>query len=244
MNTLTNNIYSQLNTDLMQLLDNIKSPNINEVRKLIEAGADVNTSKDGITPLMVSCYWNRPDEVGLLLANNANVNLISPGGDTALIEAVRNNSIQIAQMLVNNGADLLHVNNEDQSALDIATRNNQTELRKYLIEQTRVAQQPQLLEQSKFTLNDNKTGSQIGINTNEDVLKHFEQYDKNNDIAKWRESGLIETKSQFHYLDTHNPERVASVLNHEFKTDVKVEPTENKQEINSTEHEFKHDIER
>ena len=76
----------------------------------------------------------------------------------------------------------------------------------------------------KFTLTDNKTGSQVGINTNEDVLKHFEQYDKDNQIANWRETGLIETKTQFHYLDNANPERVASVLNHEFKTDVKVEP--------------------
>lgn len=76
----------------------------------------------------------------------------------------------------------------------------------------------------KFALTNNKTGSQVGINTNDDVLKHFEQYDKDNQIAKWRESGLIETKTQFHYLDDENPERVASVLNHEFKTDIKVEP--------------------
>ena len=80
---------------------------------------------------------------------------------------------------------------------------------------------------NKYILTNLKTGEQFGIDTNEDVLKHFEQYDQDSQIAKWREDGFIETKTQYHYLDTENPERVASVLNHEYKTDIKVEPVEN-----------------
>jgi UDP-N-acetylglucosamine kinase len=59
--------------------------------------------------------------------------------------------------------------------------------------------------------------------SNEDVLKYFEQYDKNNNIDKWRETGKIKTESDFHYLDNENPERVATILNQAFNTNVQIE---------------------
>ena len=72
----------------------------------------------------------------------------------------------------------------------------------------------------KYNLKDGDINK--SINTNEDVLKHFEKYDTSNKIASWQESGKIKTESDFHYLDNENPERVAAVLNQEFKTDIEV----------------------
>ena len=59
--------------------------------------------------------------------------------------------------------------------------------------------------------------------TNADILKYFEQYDTNNDINKWRETGKIKTADTFHYLDNENPKRVATILNQAFNTNVHIE---------------------
>lgn len=77
--------------------------------------------------------------------------------------------------------------------------------------------------ETKFVLIDRFTGEIQGVNTNEDVLRYFEQYDTNNHAAKWREDGKIETIETFHFLEEENPERLASVLNNKFHTDVTVE---------------------
>ncbi len=74
----------------------------------------------------------------------------------------------------------------------------------------------------KYLLSDHATGKQVGITNNADVLKYFEKYDSTNQIASWLEAGKIKTQTDFHYLENENPERVASVLNYEFKTDITV----------------------
>lgn len=85
----------------------------------------------------------------------------------------------------------------------------------------------------------------LKVSTNEEVLKYFEQYDKNNDINKWRETGKIKTSVAFHYLENENPERVASLLNYEFKTNIKID-LDNCKQHNSYEvvnKNFEHDFE-
>ena len=80
---------------------------------------------------------------------------------------------------------------------------------------------------SKYLLTDSANGMQLNIHTNSDVLKYFEIYDKNHQIENWIENGKIKTQIDFHYLENENPERVAAVLNTEFKTSVKVTELEN-----------------
>jgi hypothetical protein len=77
--------------------------------------------------------------------------------------------------------------------------------------------------ETKFVLIDRYTGEIQGVNTNADVLGYFKQYDANDQIAKWRESGKIETSETFHFLAEENPERLTLVLNDQFHTDVTVE---------------------
>jgi N12 class adenine-specific DNA methylase/predicted RNA methylase len=73
-----------------------------------------------------------------------------------------------------------------------------------------------------FVMSSSLSDKVVGINTNEDVLKQFEQFDKDNQIEKWREIGKIKTDTDFHYLENENPERVTAVLNQEFKTDITI----------------------
>ena len=103
---------------------------------------------------------------------------------------------------------LIHQNNNPQSTI--------TEINKL--------KEDSLTVQSKFKLTDGDI--QKNINTNQDVLNYFNQYDKENNIPKWQQAGLVETTTQFHYLDFENPTRLASVLNREFKTEIKVESIE------------------
>jgi broad-specificity NMP kinase len=75
---------------------------------------------------------------------------------------------------------------------------------------------------TNFQTEVNGLPEQLPINTNSDVIQYFRQYDKDNKIPTWIEQGKIKTDNDFHYLENENPERVASVLNYEFKTDIKV----------------------
>lgn len=76
----------------------------------------------------------------------------------------------------------------------------------------------------KFILYDNHTGKQVVLNSNNDVLKYYEQhYDNDNKIASWRKAGKIEANNDFHYLVDENPYRVALILNKEFNTNISIE---------------------
>lgn len=91
-------------------------------------------SNEGATPLIVSSYWNRPQEVALLLQYGANANLSSQNGDTALIEAARSNNVEISKMLIEHGADVNYTNHEGTSALSVAARTDNVELAQLLVE--------------------------------------------------------------------------------------------------------------
>jgi ankyrin repeat protein len=69
------------------------------------------------------------DSEGNLDINNTNDN-----GDSILISAVKENDIDITEMLIMNGADLEKVDNLDFTALSIATNNHDTDMVKLLLE--------------------------------------------------------------------------------------------------------------
>jgi len=62
----------------------IKQGNLEAVKGMIEAGADVNKKSVGMTPLMYAARQNRVEIVKLLIANGANVKVKSNRGITAL----------------------------------------------------------------------------------------------------------------------------------------------------------------
>ena len=84
---------------------------------------------------------------------------------------------------------------------------------------------PEILS-AKYILTDALTGTKIGLNTNAEALKYFEQYDKGNAIPGWIKADKVKTEDSFHFLDDENPVHLATVLNREFKTEIKVQSVE------------------
>lgn len=66
------------------------------------------------------------------LINQKELNIVDPFGDTALIDATRNNNTKIATFLICYGADISIKDKNSFLPLDIATRNNNTNLVKLL----------------------------------------------------------------------------------------------------------------
>ena len=60
-----------------QLFKTVELNKIDEVKKLIEAGADVNAvDKNGITALQRASSWGRSDVVKMLIEAGADVNVV------------------------------------------------------------------------------------------------------------------------------------------------------------------------
>ena len=76
-----------------------------EVKKLIEAGADVNAqNNEGWTVLMLASYFGHPEVAKLLVESGADVNAQNNEGVTALILALEGGHPEVAQLLMEAGA--------------------------------------------------------------------------------------------------------------------------------------------
>ena len=100
------------------------------VKQMIARGAKVN--KDGWTPLHYAAVRGRAEVAKALLGNGALPNELSPEGDTALILAVRADSVETVQALVNGGADPSLSNLKAQDAIDVARARGKEDLAKAL----------------------------------------------------------------------------------------------------------------
>jgi len=92
-----------------------ESGNINKVRTLLDAGADVNhranpglmeLEPDGITPLFLAAKYGHADAVRLLIKNGADVNAKSNSKANALGTAARWGHTDIARILLDAGAEV------------------------------------------------------------------------------------------------------------------------------------------
>lgn len=86
-----------------------RSGNLEQVKKLIEGGLDVNVRrhKGGRTGLMLAAQKNRVDVVKFLLDKGADPNIQGGGsGKTALIRAAERGNYEIVRSLTDHGADL------------------------------------------------------------------------------------------------------------------------------------------
>src|SRR5215467_173417 len=102
------------------LLTAIRNGDHVQVRKFIEAGADVNTAdKDGTTALMHSVIESDAKMMKLLIDKGANVNTANGAGSTALMYAVTN--FAKAKMLLDAGADVKVKNKYGSTPMNVAT---------------------------------------------------------------------------------------------------------------------------
>ncbi len=93
----------KLNKDL---IDAIKNNNYSKVEKLLVHGADVNSTIDSYTPLILASEWGHIDVVKLLLENGADVNLKTLGNESAVVAAYEKDHIEIMKFLVEHGAQV------------------------------------------------------------------------------------------------------------------------------------------
>jgi ankyrin repeat protein len=88
-----------------QLFKTVELNKIDEVKKLIEAGADINAvDKNGITALQRASSWGRSDVVKMLIEAGADVNVVGVNGRTALYWASYWGYSEIVKILKEAGA--------------------------------------------------------------------------------------------------------------------------------------------
>ena len=100
--------------------------NLALVRRLHAAGAALDGP--GWTPLIYAATGGHEPVVRYLLDQGARIDATSPNGTTALMMAVREHRIEVADLLLARGADPLRRNDAGLSALQYAEQGNETEL--------------------------------------------------------------------------------------------------------------------
>lgn len=90
---------------MSELLDACKAGDVEAVRQLLSAGADVNAKyEDGHTPLHAACANDHPDTVRLLLEKGADMNVENRFGHTPLHLACIYDHADVVQFLLEKGA--------------------------------------------------------------------------------------------------------------------------------------------
>jgi ankyrin repeat protein len=90
-------------------------------------------SRSGCTALMYAARYSKEEEVKLLLASGADVNLSNNAQYTALMNAANNSTIKIVKLLLDAGADVNRKNYEGGTALFSACFAAQEKIIKLLI---------------------------------------------------------------------------------------------------------------
>jgi ankyrin repeat protein len=123
-------------TDLNEkLIEASKNYNIQEVRRLIKDGADVNArNKYDNTPLIWATHNSKLEAIKLLIQNGANVNTQNRDGDTPLLWAACNNNLDTIKLLVQNGANVNTQNRDGDTPLLWAAFNNNLDTVKFLVQ--------------------------------------------------------------------------------------------------------------
>ena len=112
-----------------------RDADIDEVRKLIAAGGDVNAAEaDGTTPLLWAAHQASPELVALLLKAGANPNTANSFGVTPLLEASRYGDAATIAALLDGGADIATAVREGETPLMAAARAGSVAAAELLIE--------------------------------------------------------------------------------------------------------------
>lgn len=101
------NLLIGIRTKFKQLVIAAEKGKIDQVKALIEAGADANaTDEDGRTALMCAAGKGHFDVVNLLIEAGADANTTDEDGGTALMEAALFGHLDVARLLIENGANV------------------------------------------------------------------------------------------------------------------------------------------
>lgn len=104
-----------------RLVDAAGQQDWQQVRSLLDAGADVNTPRaDGVTALLWAAHWNDIDAVEVLLDAGADPNASDDHGVTPLMRASENASVEVALALLAAGGNPNAAQDSGLTALMIA----------------------------------------------------------------------------------------------------------------------------
>jgi ankyrin repeat protein len=105
-----------------QLVEAAKTGDVGQVRRLIDAGADVNApAEHGLRPLLVAAHHRHLDVVRALLAGGADVNYAGFSEGTVLVFAAETGNTELVSLLLDAGADAnLALSEDGQMALHVA----------------------------------------------------------------------------------------------------------------------------
>lgn len=110
------------------LLVFIERGDIKGVSEVLKQGADARKAEDdGWTPLHLAVLvrLNRPEIIDLLLQNGADINAQDKTGLTPLHRASGASRFSSIKTLIERGADISIVNEDGQTALDLAVRDKE-----------------------------------------------------------------------------------------------------------------------
>ena len=141
----------------------IKGGDINEAKKLIDMGADVNAkSIVGLTALMLSSSKGHKEALEFLIQNGANVNMTGNDGLTALMWASYRGNEEIVELLIKNGADVHQKDNNGRTALRWASNGGHKEIVELLIQkEADVNQKDNKSQNAMMVAYDNETKKAI-----------------------------------------------------------------------------------
>lgn len=111
-------------------------PDLRLLRALIARGADLNSSRGGMTPLLAATrdsWHGRPDAVMTLLANGADARAQDSDGNTPLHHAARSSDPGVAALLRDAAAELEVLNREGLTPLGVACASGNWRLARFLL---------------------------------------------------------------------------------------------------------------
>jgi ankyrin repeat protein len=112
-----------------------RDADVEQVRKLIAAGSDVNAAEaDGTTALLWAAYQSSPELVSLLLKSGANPNEPNGFGVTPLLQASRYGDAATIRALLDGGADMAKAARAGETPLMAAARAGSADAVKLLLE--------------------------------------------------------------------------------------------------------------
>ena len=106
INYLINDGYYAYNA----IIVGVKTENYEIVKLLINNGADIKSTYNGDTLLMIASGYKNTDIIKILLKHGLDVNAHKKNGYTPLKAAVGSGSVQVMQILIDNGADVNYQN--------------------------------------------------------------------------------------------------------------------------------------
>lgn len=119
------------NTLLTSIADYDNS--LNEIKLLIEKGADVNNvTAYEQTPLSNAISINNLDNIKCLVENGADVNYCDKFFETPLSKAIIFCNVNVVKYLIEHGANTTYKNIDGKTLLDIAIEFNRTNTTEYL----------------------------------------------------------------------------------------------------------------